>query len=61
MVLSRHLTEKAREYLALNSTAIGIEAAADDSRSTATQGADEIELDLPIWDLDHLVKEVLAK
>ena len=61
VVLSRHLTEKAREYLALNSTAIGIEAAADDSRSTATQGADEIELDLPIWDLDHLVKEVLAK
>jgi SIR2-like domain len=61
VVLSRHLTEKAREYLALNSAAIGIEAAADGLRSRVTRGPDEFELDLPIWDLEHLVKEVLAK
>ena len=52
VILSRHLTERAHEYLALNSTAIGIEAAADDLHSYATQGAGEIELDLPIWDLE---------
>lgn len=62
VVLSRSITERAREHLLLNVSAIGIEAAeGDDTRSRITKATEEIFLDLPIWELEHLVKEVLRK
>lgn len=61
LVTSRTITENARQFLALNPKAIGIEAATNASRSHVTQGNREVILDLPIWDTEHLVKEVLAK
>ena len=60
VIVSRNLTENAQKYLALNPTAIGIEAADDDSHCRVTQGPDVVEFDLPLWDLEHLTKEVLG-
>lgn len=59
VVVSRELTDNARSYLDSNPAAIGIEAASDDSRCRVTQGSDIVELDFPLWDLEHLTKEVL--
>lgn len=60
VVLSHRLTQNALEYLSLNPTAIGIEAASDERRCVVRQGAFVLELDLPIWDLEHLMREVLG-
>lgn len=60
VVVSHSLTENALAYLASNLNAIGIEAADDGQGSRIVQGEDSFELDLPLWDLEHLVKEVLG-
>lgn len=59
VVLSRELTANAREYLATNRNAIGIESAEDGSASTITQGTNTIQVEAPLWALDTLLKEVL--
>lgn len=62
LTISRTITESAKRYLELNRLAIGIESAGhDNSRSQITQGGDSLIVDQPIWDLEHLVKEVLGK
>lgn len=60
VMLSKRLTESALEYLALNVTAIGIEEGKTDTQCRVMQGSAVLELDIPLWDLEHLVKEVLA-
>jgi len=59
VVLSRHLTASAREYLTQNPSAIGIESD-DEAGCRITKGVDSVEIDLPLWDLDTFAKEVLA-
>jgi hypothetical protein len=59
-VLSHRLTENALEYLTLNETAIGIESGTDEKHCRIRQGSAVLELDIPLWDLEHLMKEVLA-
>lgn len=59
VILSRTLTAKAHEYLALNESSVGIEAGDDLSRSRVFRDGVVAELDEPIWDIEHLVQEVL--
>nr|WP_230379470.1 SIR2 family protein [Microbacterium sp. ZXX196] len=59
VVVSRSLTSNALSYLGSNSSALGIEAAEDGVGCRVLQGGNHLELDLPLWDLEHLVKEVL--
>jgi hypothetical protein len=60
VVVSYSLTPNALEYLMSNPSAIGIEAANSGNGCRIVQGSDEMELDIPLWDLEHLVKEVLS-
>lgn len=60
VVVSRSLTTNALSYLNSNANAIGIEAADDDARCRIVRAGDDLELDLPLWDLEHLAKEVLS-
>ena len=60
VILSRTLTENARTYLGLNQTSIGIESDSNSGGCRVTQGSTVLELNTPLWDLNHLVKEVLA-
>lgn len=60
VILSRVLTPNAKDYLSLNSTAIGIEAGTDDNSCRIRRGIDMLELDLPLWELEHLLKEVVG-
>ncbi len=60
VVVSHSLTSNALNYLGSNSGAIGIEAIADGQGSRIVQAGEYLELDTPIWDLEHLVKEVLG-
>lgn len=60
VVISKTLTEKARAYLSRNPSAVGIESADDVNRCLVTQGTTQFELEHPLWDLNHLVKEVLS-
>lgn len=60
VVLSQSLTSSARSYLSSNPSAMGIEAAENGAGCRILQGDDDLELDLPLWDLEHLVKEVLS-
>lgn len=60
VILAHKLTDSSRKYLRLNPHAIGIESVADGSRSALTRGADQIEIDGAIWDLEVLNKEVLG-
>lgn len=60
VIVSRELTNQAREHLLLNSSAVGIESGANANESRVVCGTGEIYIDKPLWDLEHLVKEVLA-
>lgn len=60
VVVSRSLTSNALSYLSSNPSALGIEATKDGAGCRVLQGGDDLELDLPLWDLEHLVKEVLS-
>lgn len=60
VIVSKELTGQAREHLGLNRFAIGIESGVDADESRVTRGSDSITIDKPLWDLEHLVKEVLA-
>ena len=60
VIVSKELTDQAREHLRLNSSAVGIESGAYSSESHVTRGTSRICIDKPLWDLEHLVKEVLA-
>ncbi|WP_425273126.1 SIR2 family protein [Rathayibacter festucae] len=60
VVISRTLTENARAYLQSSSRAIGIEALGDGSRCVVSTADDSLEIDLPLWDLNHLAREVLS-
>lgn len=60
VIVSKELTDQAREYLGLNSSAVGIESGADSNESHVTCGSSIISIDKPLWDLEYLVKEVLA-
>lgn len=59
LILSKNLTAKSREYLAMNPRAIGIEENSSGG-CIVVQGADQLALSVPLWDLDCLLKEVLA-
>lgn len=58
VVLSRTLTAPARDYLGTNSAAIGIQSSG--SGCTVYRGASELALDIPLWNLESLTKEVLG-
>lgn len=60
VIVSKELTEQARDHLQLNSSAVGIESGANSNESHVIRGSSEICIDKPLWDLEHLVKEVLA-
>lgn len=60
VVVSRSLTANALSYLNSNPSAIGIEASEDGAGCRIVQGDHDLELDIPLWDLEHLVKEVLS-
>jgi hypothetical protein len=60
VILSHQLTSSALEFLALNATAIGIESGADERHCRVVQGSTVLDLEVPLWDLEHLLKEVLA-
>ncbi len=60
VIVSKELTEQARDHLQLNSSAVGIESGANSNESHVIRGSSEICVDKPLWDLEHLVKEVLA-
>lgn len=60
VVLSHTLTPNAVEYLSSNPSAIGIEATELGAGCRIVRGGDHMELDIPLWDLDCLAKEVLS-
>lgn len=60
VIVSKDLTDQARKHLRLNSSAVGIESGANSNESHVTRGTSIISVDKPLWDLEHLVKEVLA-
>lgn len=60
VIVGKDLTEQAREHLRLNISAVGIESGAHVNECRVTRGSDSITIDKPLWDLEHLVKEVLA-
>lgn len=60
VILSHRLTKNALEFLTLNATAIGIESGSDEQHCRIRQGFAVLELDVPLWDLEHLMKEVLG-
>lgn len=60
VIVSKELTDQARQHLGLNSSAVGIESGANSNESHVTRGTGTISIDKPLWDLEHLVKEVLA-
>lgn len=60
VIVSKYLTDQAREHLRLNSSAVGIESGVKSDESYVTSGTNRILLDKPLWNLEHLVKEVLA-
>jgi len=62
VVISRGITDSAREYISKSDLAIGVEAAgAGQTASRVTTSSGEFELDEPIWQIDTLLKEVLRK
>lgn len=62
LILSRTLTENAREYLSTSPTALGIEAESSDPAYAHVQKGDaEAVLDRPIWNLTDLVEGVLGR
>lgn len=60
VVISRSLTPSAREYMGLNSAAVSIEKGETPDSCRMMRGANLLEMPLPLWNLDDLVKEVLA-
>lgn len=58
IILTRNLSPSARNYLATNRSAIGIEATADGC--VVWQGNMELRLEIALWELETLVKEVLG-
>jgi len=60
VVISRDLTPSAREYMGLNSAAVSIEKGETPDSCRMTRGVKVFETPLPLWNLDDLVKEVLA-
>ncbi|WP_189052702.1 SIR2 family protein, partial [Microbacterium maritypicum] len=60
VIVSKELTDQAHEHLKLNSSAVGIESGVDTNESRVTRGLNSITVEKPLWDLEHLVKEVLA-
>ncbi|WP_193746858.1 SIR2 family protein, partial [Dietzia sp. UCD-THP] len=59
VIISKSLTPNALEYLDMNSSAIGIEAAEDLASSLIRTDGKETEIDKALWQIDHLVEEVL--
>ena len=60
VIVSKDLTDPAREHLRLNSSAVGIESGANLNESHVIRGTSKISIDKALWDLEYLVKEVLA-
>lgn len=60
VVVSRTLTQNAIEYLSSNPSAIGIEAIDNGAGCRIVQGGDHLQLNIPLWDLENLAKEVLS-
>lgn len=60
VVISRNLTDRAREYMSLNPAAVSIEMGETADACQMTRGAESLEIPLPLWNLEDLVKEVLA-
>lgn len=60
VVVSRSLTPNALDYLASNPRAVGIEATNGGAGCRIVQGGEHLEISQPLWDLEHLVKEVLS-
>lgn len=60
VVISRNLTPNAREYLNLNPAAVSIEMGDTADECRMMQGTESLDIPLPLWNLEDLVKEVLA-
>lgn len=60
VVISRNLTPNAREYMDLSSAAVAIEMGETADACRMMQNAEVLEIPLPLWNLEDLVKEVLA-
>lgn len=60
VVISRNLTPSAREYMGLNSAAVSIEMGDTPDTCRMMQDSKVLEMPIPLWNLDDLVKEVLA-
>ena len=60
VIMSKELTDQAHGHLGLNSSAVGIEVGVDANVSRVIRGSNSITVDRPLWDLEYLVKEVLA-
>lgn len=62
VVVARTLTKQAKQYLSTNPSALGIEAdSQNDAVALISRGNDQLIVQSPLWDLDYLVQEVLAK
>lgn len=62
VILSRTITQSAREYLSISPVALGVEAdRVNDAHTHVVKGDGEATLDSPIWNLNRLVEEVLGK
>jgi hypothetical protein len=60
VVISRNLTDRARDYMNSNPAAVAIEMGATPETCLMTQGSELLEIPLPLWNLEDLAKEVLA-
>jgi hypothetical protein len=60
VVISRNLTDRARDYMNSNPAAVAIEMGATSETCLMTQGSELLEIPLPLWNLEDLAKEVLA-
>lgn len=60
VVAARSLTANARSYLVDSPNAVGIEENSTGTGCVVVQGANSLELDQPLWDVDYLAKEVLG-
>lgn len=60
LVLAHRLTDSAKEYLAGNARAIGLESSATPGQSIAHQGGETLPLVGNLWQIDNLISEVLT-
>lgn len=60
LVLAHRLTGSAKEYLAGNARAIGLESSTTPGQTIAYQGREQMALTGDLWQIDNLISEVLT-